>query len=213
MQVRSEFLQNAGTDRAPESKSVFIARMLRRGILDGEYAEGENLRQRDIAAHFGVSSTPVREALSQLLAEGYIEAKLNHGARVRPLAERMSENWRLRAALESVAAELAVSQVTPEAIQHLRQMAAEFSEAPESRHGELNQKFHFAIYELSDSPVLMRFLTELWQTLDMAPTSRRAHEASAAEHDLIINALERGDGRAAGEYTRLHIEGTRPLDY
>lgn len=195
-----------------ESKSAYIARMIRAGIRAGEFAEGESMRQREIAKKYGVSATPVREAFSQLQAEGYIDGRLNHGARVRSSVSRMKENWKLRAALESVAAELAVANVTEADLADIRQKAAAFASASEDERGERNREFHFAIYERAKSPVLMRFLHELWDSLDLPITGRRSHDASIAEHSLIIDAIARGLPQAASDYIRLHIEGTQPVD-
>ena len=64
------------------SKADYIVRALRQQILDGTLEPGSSLRQRDIADKFQVSPTPVREALSRLRAEGYVETKLHQGATV-----------------------------------------------------------------------------------------------------------------------------------
>lgn len=198
--------------KAFESKSAYIARKIRFGIRTGEFVEGENMRQRDIAEKYGVSATPVREAFSQLQAEGFLDGRLHHGATVRPLANRMKENWKLRAALESVAAELAAANVTEEALADIREKAAAFATAADDDAAELNRQFHFAIYERANSPVLVRFLHELWDSLDLPVTGRRSHDASVAEHSMIVEAIARRLPQAASDYTRLHIEGTQPID-
>lgn len=193
-----------------EGKATVIARTIRQGILSGEYQEGASLRQRDLAARFGVSPTPVREALSQLQAEGYVEARLHQGSIVRPLHDRMAENWRLRAALEGLAAELAATRATAEDVKLIRARAAMFAKGPAEEWDQLNREFHFTIYRLADLPVLLRFLTELWQTLDVSPTSKRSHEVSVREHDMIIDAIARGDGEYAKKAVELHVAGTAP---
>jgi DNA-binding GntR family transcriptional regulator len=196
---------------ATMSKTTYVAQELRRMILDGTIPEGTSLRQRDVAEMLGVSPTPVREAFSQLQSEGYLAARRNAGSVVRPLGERMAENWRLRAALEAVAAEMAAQRATEADVAKIRECAHAFEIADDPTEAGLrNREFHFAIYAISGQPVLMRFLNELWQTLDINPTARRSHAASVAEHATIVDAIARGDIRAAGEYTRLHISGTAP---
>lgn len=208
---RSTVLRSAADEAGPfESKSDYIARMIRIGIREGDYVEGQSMRQRDIAAKYGVSATPVREAFSQLQAEGYLDGRLNHGARVRSLTNRMQENWKLRAALESVAAELAAENITEDDLAEIRDRASAFAAAPDGERDARNREFHFAIYERSNSPVLIRFLHELWESLDLEVTGRRSHEASVAEHTLIVDSLARRLPQAASDYTRLHIEGTQP---
>ncbi|MFI6292601.1 GntR family transcriptional regulator [Nonomuraea sp. NPDC050790] len=192
-----------------ESKAQFIARAIRSRILNGTLADGQSLRQRDIAADFDVSATPVREAFRQLEAEGYIVSKLHHGVVVRPLGARMEENWRLREALEAIAAEKAAENATAHDVERLRALATEFDAAEEDA-AEKNRALHFAIYRLADSPVLLRFLNELWQTLDVNPSSLRSHKASSRDHWDIVEAIARGDAEAAADLTRAHVKGTAP---
>lgn len=199
----------AGSDNGPfESKADYIARELRQRIFDGSLSPGTELRQRDIAAMFDVSATPVREALSRLHAQGYVTTRLHHGASVvRSVVERRQENWRIRASLESLAAELATERAGSDDLDEIEKLATEFADAqpgsPDARKG--NREFHFRIYEASGSPVLLRLIEDLWRALDVAPNSLRVHEASSRQHLAIIEAMRRGDAAKAAALTRDHI--------
>ncbi|ORV27643.1 hypothetical protein AWB98_12345 [Mycolicibacterium conceptionense] len=193
-----------------EGKASVIAREIRQAILSGEYPEGTSLRQRDLAAHFGVSPTPVREALSRLQAEGYVETRLHQGSVVRGLQDRMSENWQLRMVLEGLATELATARIDAAGLKAIRDRAEAFAVAAPRDWEQCNRDFHFEIYRHAESPVLLRFLSELFQTLDVAPTSKREHGVSVREHDDIIDAIARGDGAAARKAIESHVGGTAP---
>lgn len=194
-----------------ESKADYIARELRRQIFDGTLSPDTELRQRDLAAKFNVSPTPVREALSRLHAEGYITTRLHHGATVvRSVGERRQENWRIRASLESLATELAAERATADDFDEIETLAERFRAAVEGSEDArtANVDFHFRIYEAAGSPVLLRFIEDLWRALDVAPNAFRRHERSAEQHFAILEALRARDSQRAAELTREHISET-----
>ena len=93
--------------------SAAAADAIRTAILDGELAPGDRLKEREIAQQLGISSTPVREALQSLDAEGLIELVPNRGATVRSYDEEtLEEIYRLRALLEGHAAGQAAERIT-----------------------------------------------------------------------------------------------------
>ena len=93
--------------------SAAAADAIRTAILDGELAPGDRLKEREIAQQLGISSTPVREALQSLDAEGLIELVPNRGATVRSYDEEtLEELYRLRALLEGHAAGQAAERIT-----------------------------------------------------------------------------------------------------
>src|SRR5688500_5970879 len=85
-----------------------IADEIRAGIMTGRFSLGSRLRQNSLASEFGVSRTPIREALRWLHAEGVVDLVPNRGAVVRGLTPReLRDAYRVRAELEGLAAELA----------------------------------------------------------------------------------------------------------
>lgn len=192
------------------SKADYIAQELRRSIVDGTLASGAELRQRALAERFGVSATPVREALNRLHAEGYVETHLHRGATVvRSTHERRSENWRIRSSLEALAVELACERLNESDLSEIHELASQFEQATGAEEAEeANRRFHFRIYEAARSPVLLRFLEVLWLSLDVSPSALRRHEVSAQQHFAIAEALRVGDVKEAAALTHRHISET-----
>ena len=92
-----------------------IAFRIQAAILEGEYPAGTHLQQEELCRRFGVSRTPVREALRKLQAQHLVELVPNRGATVRSLSrDELGEIYALRAELEGFAAELAASRVGAE---------------------------------------------------------------------------------------------------
>jgi DNA-binding GntR family transcriptional regulator len=194
----------------PRSKTEMVTEVLRGRIEGGELTPGAMLRQRTVAAELGVSATPVREALERLEAEGYVTSRRNGGSVVvRAEQSRLWENVLIRSVLEGLAARLAAEHRNNADLAGILGRERAFGECRDPREaGQLNQQFHFAIYQAAGSPVLMRQLEFLWRSLGPGPQVYRAHEESAAQHRAISAAIARGDGDEAERLTREHILGT-----
>jgi DNA-binding GntR family transcriptional regulator len=194
------------------SKSDMVTAALREMILTGELQQGTQLRQRDVAARFGVSATPVREALRRLESEGLLESDPHRGSTVMGGAnlEPSEENSRIRAALESLAAQYAAERITPEELAEVeainKRLGALGASEPELR-GRLNADFHRLITIASRSSVLTTLIRLLWQALPRGPLSSRPPEESARQHEEIIEALRSGDGSRAAQLSREHVLG------
>jgi DNA-binding GntR family transcriptional regulator len=166
------------------------------------------VRQRDLAARFGVSPTPVREALRRLQAEGLVHHDLHRGATViEAEAGADDEAYQVRATLESLAARIAAARVTDEDLADLRALQARFAACGGTTAEllDINRQFHFRIYEASRSPILLALLRLLWQTFQQRPQTIRPLVESVTDHQAILDALERGDEDAAEDRTRKHI--------
>lgn len=197
------------------SKSDIVGAMLRELIISGELAASAPLRQRDLAARFGVSQTPVREALRRLESEGLVINDPHRGATV--AASRngiVQDNSLLRATLEPLGARLAAEAVTEEQLVRLRELndAMLASQEDHARFSTLNREFHFAIYQAASSPMLLSMMRLLWQAMPEGPKVTRPHAESAAQHQELIDALTARDPERAAEITRVHILSTRHLD-
>ena len=196
------------------SKSDIVCAMLRELIISGELGAGEPLRQRDLAARFGVSQTPVREALRRLESEGLVTNDPHRGATVTGTADAVEENSQIRAVLEPLGARLAARSVTEAQLDRLRALNGEMSSLSEGddRYGALNREFHFAIYEAAASPVLLSMMRLLWQAMPVGPRVTRTHRESAAQHEQLIEALAARDEERAAEITASHILSTEHLE-
>jgi len=191
------------------SKSDLVAAALRELIMTGGLEPGTPLRQRQLAARFGVSATPVREALRRLESEGLIVNDVHRGSAVAESAGDLHEKIKIRAVLEGLAASIAAPKVHDEDLTALRGYNERLLE-PDLSATELNllnRRFHFRIYELADSPLLLSLMRLLWQSFPGGPQVLRASKDSHAEHDALLGALERRDGDAASQITQQHILG------
>ncbi len=190
------------------SKSEIVAIGIRNLIQNGEMAPGQVLRQRDLAARFQVSPTPVREALRKLEAEGFVTSELHHGATVvREHDARAYENFLIRASLESLAAGLAAEKATETDISEMAAILdqMEHKRITNAEATRLNREFHFRIYEAADSPTLLALLRMLWRSLGGEPRVNRPDRESAKHHKAILEAIARHDTESAAEMTRIHI--------
>jgi DNA-binding GntR family transcriptional regulator len=196
------------------SKTDLVAALLRELVITGELAAGEQLRQRDLAQRFGVSQTPVREAMRRLESEGLLICDTHRGFTVVPPDDgRIEENFQIRAALESLGASLAARKIDADGLARLRdlndKMRALADDDP--AYAELNREFHFTVYEYAHSPLLLSLMRLLWASLHPGPRVSRTHAESARQHDEILAALTDGDATAAAARTYQHIMGAAPV--
>ncbi|MCB8952577.1 MAG: GntR family transcriptional regulator [Ardenticatenales bacterium] len=198
-----------------------VSARLRADILNGVYRPGEWLRQKKLAQQLGVSQMPVREALKELAAEGLVEHLPYRGVRVIAYApDEIADIYLHRAFLEGLAARTAAGIITPEELRQLAQLLAEMRQnrAPEQLavYRQLNRRFHESVFTASRRGYLIRVLKQMWDTLPTMLWSNFAQTASQSlperdlrderEHAAILDALTAGDGAAAEEAMRRHIE-------
>ena len=152
-----------------------IAAALREAILQGAVADGEPLRQAEIATKFGASRIPVREALLKLEREGLVETRPHRGTVVTALdAEAFEEILQMRAALESLALRISIPRMQESDIEAAAAILAEsvkvFDASGiadgrvrefETRWGDLNWKFHGALYRAAARPRLLDTIENL----------------------------------------------------
>ncbi|MDR3417600.1 MAG: GntR family transcriptional regulator, partial [Nevskia sp.] len=191
---------------------------LRQVIVDGTLASGTKLSERSLAASFGISAQPIREALRRLEAEGMVETRRRSGTFVASLdTEQLMEMGRIRAALEGVAAGLAARHATAADIAALRDELAAIVIATE-RHSaaavaDANDRFHCALHAVTRNPFLIRSLQALraylhigsMRVLPRAEQRRRALE----EHTAVVEAIAAGDADRAE--TLMHAHTLRSL--
>jgi DNA-binding GntR family transcriptional regulator len=191
------------------SKADFVAEELQRMINDGELAPGTVLRQRTLAQEFGVSATPVREALQRLEALGFISNELHKGSSVvRHDAERDRENSRIRAVLEPLAAAWAAEIRTDQDLADIRALHEEFAASiGTDQMSNANRRFHMRIYEAAGSSVLLDLIRQLWSAYRLTADSDHARNISVPEHAALVDALERQDAAGAARLMREHVIG------
>lgn len=145
-------------------------------IVSGQLKPGDRLRQDELAATFGVSAMPIREALRQLQAEGLVTFEPRRGAAVSTLSvSEYEEIYLMREALEILAVRWVVEDFDRVPIDRMRQLLTEIEDAeahPEDMYPrvQLVRDFFFSIFEASEKEHLLRILSSLW---DLSTQYRR----------------------------------------
>lgn len=201
-------------DTSPTVQATIAAR-LRSDLIQGRYQPGEALKIRDIAQNFGTSTQPVREAIKQLVAEKALEALPNRSARVPVLSPRMLEDLtQLRVAIEGFAVGLAIDHVSAQDLRDLRKLSS-LRPRDEETYLSSHRDFHFTLYRLSRSTAVMPVIENLW--LQLGPYLRistavaRTRGLDGQHHAELIDALERGDAKAARRALELDIRRSAAL--
>lgn len=194
--------------------AVQIADALRRMILEGALEAGEKLREKELTEHFGVSRTPLREAMKILASEGLIQLIPNRGAIVsRDTINELAEAFPVLAALEGVAGELAAQNATDADLDEIDGLTlairTAFAEGDRPRYFELNQLTHAAILAASKNETLQRTHAGVAQRVHRAryqanlTPSRWAQAVD--EHEAIAETLRKRDAETAGRLLRQHM--------
>lgn len=199
-----------GTTRAEELRAHLADE-----IVQGALPPGTPLDETELARRFGVSRTPVREAIRELAASGLVEARAHRSALVAlPSLDRLRGMFEVMAELEGLCARLAAAKMTaPERyrLQELhRELGSMVRDGEPRRYSLLNEQFHSAIYAGSHND----YLTELTLAtrIRLSPFRRAQFRTlgrlalSHAEHDRVVTAILRGDGETAFTEMRTHIE-------
>jgi len=183
-------------------------------IVTGAVADGERLDENRLADRFGVSRTPVREALQKLAASGLVEQIPRRGVFVRePGLAELVEMFEAMAELEAACARLAALRITEPTLDLLRaandlcQEAVETGAADHYYHQ--NERFHQLIYAAAENRYLEEQTLRLQKRLKpfrrMQLQLRGRLAQSMAEHVAVVEALSSGDGEAAARTLRAHV--------
>jgi DNA-binding GntR family transcriptional regulator len=198
--------------------SAQIARLVRQRIVTGVYPGGAPLLQDSIAAEFGVSKIPIREALVQLSAEGLVDIQAHRGFQVRPMSLAEAEEvLGLRLMIEpTVCAEgarLARDEDRSEAETALRALNDRVASGAHDETGELNRDFHLALTVPRLQPVgteIVRRLLTISQRYAQVHLTVPGRPARAIEeHTEIFRAWSDGRSADLAHLIRVHIEETR----
>ena len=138
----------------PRALYQAVAEQLRQRIFRRELEPGSWIDELKIAEEFGISRTPLREALKVLAAEGLVTMKVRRGAYVTEMSEKdLRDVYHLLSLLESDAAGVVAERATPEQQQTLRDLHAELESAAGNREAffSVNERFHMALLDMADN--------------------------------------------------------------
>ncbi len=197
---------------APVRVGTSVHELLRAKILTGELEPGSRLAIPAIAKELGISRSPVRDAVLQLVREGLAVEEFNRGAVVHtPPRPALVSLYHAREALEGMAARLAAAAITTSALDQLDAVLREHEAIDPhdfSRHIELDAQFHRLIRDAAASPVLLRMLEEIQGQVIVAMRSTNVTvgvRGATSDHRAIFDALARRDPEASERAARAHI--------
>jgi len=185
-------------------------------ILTGHWRPGDRLEEAMLAERYGVSRTPIREALLQLSASGLIESRPRRGAVVAEIGPRkLMEMFDVMAELEAMCARLAARRVTDESMQRILEAHENCGRACESSDIDAyyyeNEVFHAMVRQAGRNEFLMEQADILQKRLKpyrrMQLRARDRVRASYQEHAAIAAAIGSGDADAASREMRGHVGG------
>ena len=207
-----------------------LAATLQARMLSGELVSGTRLRQLALADEFGVSRTPIREALRKLQASGLIELQPHRGALVRgPSAREIRDAYEVRAELEGLAAELAAQRIQQQQLDGLHEAQSEFRETltrmlrvRSDRSGAMpdeeierwrhaNDRFHQLIQDAAANDVLVATLVHLHRSVPRDLTSIVLGESATLlaenvhEHEAVLDAIEHRNAADARALMVKHV--------
>ncbi|RYF27540.1 MAG: GntR family transcriptional regulator [Comamonadaceae bacterium] len=189
-----------------------VAEQLRQRIFRRELEPGSWIDELKIAEEFGISRTPLREALKVLAAEGLVTMKLRRGAYVTEVSDKdLRDVYHLLSLLESDAAGVVAEHATPDQVQELETLHAELAAATADRDRffALNERFHMRLLELADNRWRNQMVADLRKVMKLnrhnSLLKQGRIEDSLAEHAAILAALKAGDAQGAAQATRKHF--------
>ncbi len=190
-----------------------VHRAMRSAIISGRFASGQKINERNLAEQFGVSTTPIKEALRQLETEGLVEALPRRGVVIRFSSSWAEEMILARAALESMIAHLAAKRVDQKGRAELQSIAKHMKEATISGDADslitLNERFHDHIHRSSKCGYLAKLIerqqfydASIRRVIHLDPTER---QKALDEHVAIADAIAAGDADGAERTMRDHV--------
>jgi DNA-binding GntR family transcriptional regulator len=205
----------AGTSSAGVSSTEEVYVRLHEMLLDGEIPPGTPISQVQLARRMGVSTTPLREAMRLLQADGLLVAEHNRRPRVAPLEPRDIDSvYASRILTEALALRLTVPTLDAEALAGLRANLEAMTEAAHARDIQawepVHREFHRRLIQGAD-PILVRIIeplvsrSERYRRAGLFSSPARVWEIGNDEHEAIVAACEQGDAELAPELLARHF--------
>ena len=197
---------------APRALYEEVAELLRQRIYRRELEPGSWIDELKIAEEYGISRTPLREALKVLAAEGLVTMKVRRGAYVTEVSEQDLHNvYHLLGLLESDAAGVVATRATEAEQQELQALHDELeaAAADRDRFFALNERFHMRLLEIADNRWRDQMVADLRKVMKLNRHNSLLKsgriEESLAEHRAIMAALRRRDAAGAAKAMQAHF--------
>jgi len=201
---------------APRALYEEVAELLRQRIFNRELEPGSWIDELKIAHDYGISRTPMREALKVLATEGLVTMKVRRGAYVTEVSERdLADVYHLLSLLESDAAGVVAQRADDAQMSELKTLHQELEDAAQPGHldrqrfFDINERFHMRLLEIADNRWRNQMVADLRKVMKLNRhnsllKSGRIQE-SLAEHRAIMAALATRDPRACTERMQAHF--------
>jgi DNA-binding GntR family transcriptional regulator len=182
-----------------------VYQSIKRSLMCGDMKPGERIVVAHLAAAFGTSAMPVRQALQKLVGEKALHERLHRGVEVPRLdVPDLMDLRRVRCAIEGQVTEWAAQTITPTELNRLSEIQVKMRNTTDVHHAEAylgwNLEFHFTVYAAARSPLFLPIIENLWLRAGPLLNVMRTEATLGLgldHHDAVIAALRRGDGRGA----------------
>ena len=202
----------SATSLAPRALYEEVAELLRQRIFRRELAPGSWIDEMKLAEEYGISRTPLREALKVLAAEGLVTMKVRRGAYVTEVSEQdLAEVYHLLSLLESDAAAVVAERASDAQLKDLQKLHRELEAAVHSRDRffALNERFHMRLLELAGNRWRNQMVADLRKVMKLNRHNSLLKsgriEDSLAEHAALMEALQKHDAQATRERMQEHF--------
>jgi DNA-binding GntR family transcriptional regulator len=191
-----------------------VVARLRDKLIEGVMPPGSRVPEKDLCAEFGISRTPLREALKVLAAEGYVVLLPNRGARVAKMTRNdLEELFAVCGGMEALAGELACKHATDAEISEIKalhdRMAQYYAARDLAGYYPLNRAIHEAIVRATHNSVLITMYENVSARIRrarfVAPMPPDHWQLAMAEHEAILNALQRRDPAVLSSILKTHL--------
>ena len=203
----------AAVSLTPRALYEEVAELLRQRIFNRELAPGSWIDELKLAEEYGISRTPLREALKVLATEGLVTMKVRRGAYVTEVSERdLADVYHLLALLESDAAGVVAVKASDAQIKELAKLHKELEKAvgQRERFFEINETFHMRLLEIADNRWRNQMVADLRKVMKLNRHNSLLKsgriEESLAEHQGIMNALLARDAAATVLAMQAHFQ-------
>jgi DNA-binding GntR family transcriptional regulator len=202
----------AAVSLTPRALYEEVAELLRQRIFSRELTPGSWIDELKLAEEYGISRTPLREALKVLATEGLVTMKVRRGAYVTEVSERdLADVYHLLALLESDAAGVVAAQATPAQLKELQSLHDELEKAAGNRERffEINEAFHMRLLEIANNRWRDQMVADLRKVMKLNRHNSLLKsgriEESLAEHRAIMQAMAARDADATAQRMREHF--------
>jgi DNA-binding GntR family transcriptional regulator len=187
---------------------------LKQDILRCELRPGQAVYEGRLAERYGVSKTPIREALNALRHEGYVQVVPRRGYLIAPVSvQDVQHMFHVRLLLEPSAAELAAQRVTGEELAELRRLAQRRPGQGRTERMAANRAFHLAVAAASRNPRLVAFIGKLLEEVErvyhLGLDLKEADADQSDHHQALVDALMKGDHHLARDIMAEAVQTSR----